>query len=292
MKNVKNGCSICQNDLAIKFSKYSDPLRKNFDIYKCSFCGNWQIFPLPDEIDLTHLYENTYFAKRTNRGYDNYTSDAVKQSIISTLEKNLEALNFYKWEENLDIKNSLEIGAAAGYFVEYLQNRGWNSMGIDISKTMTDAAIRKGLNILHGNFLKYDFKNRKFNLIAMWATLEHLMSPDKFIKKISEILLPGGHLYITTTNTGFWAKVYGINWRYLNVPEHIYYFNRRSLATLFENHHMKIVRSFTYGSGFTTRENSSMFYKFFKKVFDQSAKWFHNGDMIVLDVMLDVNSRF
>jgi 2-polyprenyl-3-methyl-5-hydroxy-6-metoxy-1,4-benzoquinol methylase len=289
MNVVAKTCSVCSDDLYFKLSKYSETVDKNFDIYKCDFCKNWQVYPAPNAKELKKLYENSYFSKRTKRGYNDYAGEAIKQSVISTLEKNLADLDFYAWEKTLYDKSSLEIGAAAGHCVEYLQMRGWNAAGIDISKTMTDAAKKRGLHMICADFLKYDFKednkNRKFDLITLWATLEHLPEPGKYIEKIAKLLKSGGHLYITTTNTGFWAKIYGARWRYLNVPEHIYYFNKNSLSYLFKKSGLKINRAFTYGSGFTSKKNASLFYKAMKSIFDRSAKYFYSGDMIVLDVV-------
>jgi len=283
MEPVKQSCAICHGDLRLKFAKYSEPVGKDFNIYVCRSCKNWQISPLPSASELRDLYENSYFSKRTNRGYDDYTSQKVRASIVSTLEKNLAGLDFYTWETTLTGKFSLEIGAAAGYFVEYLKDRNWNSMGIDISKTMTDAAQKRGLNMIHGDFLEENF-TKKFDLVAMWATLEHLPDPGRYVLKISRLLKPGGRLYLTTTNTGFWANVYGKRWRFLNVPEHIFYFNQKSLAVLFEQSGLTIHRAFSYGSGFTAKKDASFAYTVFKKIADRLARYFLSGDMIVLDV--------
>ncbi|MDH4199930.1 MAG: class I SAM-dependent methyltransferase [Spirochaetia bacterium] len=279
-------CTVCQNSLKIKFSKYSEPLNKEFKIFTCNFCGLWQIFPLPQKKDLVKLYEKNYFSRRTSRGYHNYESEAVKRTIQSTFEKNLKDLHFYSYENQLDVqKSAFEIGAAAGYFTEYLKDRGWASSGIDVSGEMTAAAQKRGVPVIHGDFLLHTFGNNKFDLITLWATLEHLPDPEKYLHKMSKLLKPQGHIYISTAHTGFWAKFFGKNWRYLNVPEHVFYFNRHNLQILLKKYDLKIHKSCTYGSGFTSKPDSSLFYKILKKIFDFSAKRFHSGDMIVIDVI-------
>ena len=288
MSRILNTCYLCNGNLKFKFSRFSEPLQREFDIYGCQYCKNWQIYPLPDQNILNDLYESKYFSKRTSRGYNDYAGEQVKKSVLSTLNKNLNDLNFFSWESRLVEKKSLEIGAASGHFVEFLQLRGWNAAGIDISKSMTDAGKKIGLNMIYGDFLAYEFnqgKHGKFDLVSLWATLEHLPNPDKYINKICRLLKPDGHLYLSTTNTGFWARIYGPRWRYLNVPEHIYYFNKKSLGYLFKKYGLKINSAFTYGSGFTARENSSLGYRLLKNIFDRSARYFFSGDMIVLDIV-------
>lgn len=284
-----DGCALCGSDLYFKFNRHSPVVNKSYGIYACKSCKLWQINPAPLARDLKTLYEKAYFGKRTKRGYNNYASDAVRKTILSTVEKNLRDLNFYSFEKSISPepnkkKSFLEIGSAAGYFLEYLQNRGWKAMGIDVSREMTKEARQKGLNAVCGDFLKYDFKKEKFDLIALWATLEHLPNPEDFIRKIATLLKPQGHLYLSTAHTGFWARVYGQNWRYLNVPEHIFYFNKKNLNLLFQKSNLQIQSSFTYGSGFTAKTKSAFTYRFLKFIFDRLARFFHSGDMIVLDV--------
>jgi 2-polyprenyl-3-methyl-5-hydroxy-6-metoxy-1,4-benzoquinol methylase len=285
MKHKSGQCYLCGQKTSFKYNVYSNSTNKSFLLYSCSNCGLWQINPIPQENEVNSLYENNYFGQRTDRGYNNYLSDEVRKVITSTFEKNLSDLGFFLWENSSDHgKTALEIGAASGHFVKYLSERNWNITGIDISKEMTDAGKKAGLKMIHGNFLTHPF-SENYDLIVLWATLEHLPNPLDYLMKIKKILAKNGHLYLTTANTGFWAKIYGSRWRYLNVPEHIFYFNKKNLAIILDKAGLKINYSFTYGSGFTAKKNAGFLFKVFKKIFDFSAKFFHSGDMIVLDIV-------
>jgi len=282
-----SNCYICNNSIKFKFEKYSEPLKKFFKLYECINCNLLQISPLPSAEVLHNLYQGEYFNKRSSRGYNDYTSAEVKQSITNTFIKNLNQLDFFKYENTLnDTKSILEIGCAGGHFLEYLHKRDWKVLGIDISDNMIQFAKSKGLPAICTDFLKFTFEEQ-YDLIVLWATLEHLTDPRLFLQKMESLLKDNGKIYISTINYGFWGKIYGINWRYLNVPEHIYYFNYKNLKSLCSQTNLKITRSFTYGSGFTQIKNMNLIYRLKKLVFDKVAKLFHSGDLIVLELTKD-----
>ncbi|MDH5720235.1 MAG: class I SAM-dependent methyltransferase [Spirochaetia bacterium] len=281
---MKNNCIFCEGDTAFIFEKQSSSTKKKYKIYECKNCGLWQIHPRVSAEETNELYQKNYFKKRTDRGYDNYNSEKVRQSVEDTFYKNLNDLDFFKWEETLpSCRKSLDIGCAAGYFVEYLHNRKWNSQGIDVAKEMIEAAQKRKLTVYNADFLKKRFETNSYHLVTMWAAIEHLEDPQKFLEKISAILKPGARLILTTCHTGYFAKRKKENWRYLNVPEHMWFFSRKSLEMMGEKHGLKLNRSFTYGSGFTTIENAGLKYRIQKAICDRLAKIFHLGDMIVCE---------
>lgn len=276
-------CSLCNAPAGFWLQKAS-PAGKVFHVYRCTACGLCQIHPIPSEKELNALYQSEYFAKRTDRGYDNYASDKVRLSYLSTLEKNLIQLRFFEYENTLNgQKTALEVGCAAGYFVGYLQQRGWQATGIDIAGPMIKAAKKNGLRVIEGDFLKEKFKKNSYDLIALWATIEHLREPELFFAKIPQLLKTGGKFYLSTCHTGFFARIYKSKWRYLNVPEHIWYFSQASLRLMGKKHGLTLGHSFTYGSGFTARPESGIFYRLAKKIADNLARHAHTGDMIVCE---------
>ena len=290
-QRVDDHCFFCGRSLQYKFSKNDRLNTSSYDIYCCSGCRHWQIWPVPNPEELTPLYGEQYFQKRTSRGYDNYDGDFVCKSILSTLKKNLEQLGFYIWEEELKQTNKkcmvLDIGCASGHFLQYLKDRSWVTEGIDISLNMVKAAQKKGLNVRAGDFLETEYPTDQYDLVTLWATLEHLAEIEKILFKCFTILKPQGHLYLSTCHLGFWAKVQGTSWRFLNVPEHIWYFSRRLLRRLAQKTGFTISKQFTYGSGFTGDKNASRTYQCLKKLADYSAKTFYSGDMIVCDLLKD-----
>ncbi|MCW7481356.1 class I SAM-dependent methyltransferase [Leptospira kanakyensis] len=283
-------CNTCgQNRFRPIYTKES-PLGESFSIVSCEFCGLVQVNPQPDFLAVKKYYDDSYFTQRTERGYDNYYSDKLRTEISRVFQLNLKDLDFFIWEEDRlaqtksgEKLSSLDIGCAAGYFVAYQKDRGYDAFGIEIA----DGPVRfaretLNLNIFQENFLDWDpeFQN-KYDVITLWATIEHLHKPKETLEKIQNHLKPGGVLILSTCRYGLLAKLAGLTWRYLNVPEHLYYYSYKSLKRLLLSLGYRNPVSFTYGSGMTTRAGAGFFFRFRKQIMDRVVKWFQIGDMMV-----------
>ncbi|HRP70893.1 MAG TPA: class I SAM-dependent methyltransferase [Turneriella sp.] len=157
---------------------------------------------------------------------------------------------------------------------------------------MVEAGRGLGRPLLDDNFLTHNFGEQQFDLITHWATLEHLPDAKKFLQKMASLLAPEGKIYLSTCNTGYFARRYANAWRYLNVPEHVFYFNKKSLTHLAHSVSLKINRAFSYGSGFTAIENSNLYYRLRKRFFDQMARFLLSGDMIVIELTHGASAPF
>ncbi len=278
-------CVLCQGPLQPHLKKAGAD-KKMYSVMRCAKCSVWQIDPLPSEGELAALYQSEYFKVRSDRGYADYASEKIYRSVVATLEKNLRDLHFPAWENSLgENKSLLEVGCAAGHAVAWFAQRGWHALGMDIAHEMIEAGKKAGRPLVEADFLQHDFGAARFDLITHWATLEHLPQAEAFLRRMRTLLAEGGKIYLSTCNTGYFARRYGTAWRYLNVPEHVFYFNRKSLRMLAEKCGLKLVRAFSYGSGFTTRENASWWYRAQKHVADRLARFFLSGDMIVIELI-------
>lgn len=249
-----------------------------FTLVKCDECGLRYLSRVPDEDEIEKYYTNTYFYERTDRGYNNYFSQEVRNEVERVFRLNLKDLGFLDFEKTLGgKKNSLDIGCAAGYFVNYLKEAGWESMGVDISGDCVRFAVANELDVKSGNYLKLDFP-QKFNLITLWATIEHMHHPDLVLEKAYNDLKNGGMIYISTCRAGGinFMRLFGENWRYYNFPEHIYFFSYRNLKRLLNASGFRITGYKTYGS------NLGKSGSFLRRVADVSAKKFYLGDMMIV----------
>ncbi len=247
-------------------------------IYACRRCAHEFIFPLPTGDEVAAYYDESYFTVRTERGYNDYFSEETKKQIIRVFDLNLKDIAFPAFEHTLPpTKRSLDIGCAAGYFVELLKKRGWNATGIDISSECALYAKKNlELDVVCGDYLTTRYPE-PFDLITMWATVEHLPRPDLFLKKASTEIFRSGRLYLSTCRSdSAFKKLHGKKWRYYNVPEHIHYFSNSSLSILLESCGFSIDRLFTYGSGLGKGGTP------LRRAADILAKRMRLGDMVVV----------
>ncbi len=276
MENVD--CILCNESKKKELFEKDDGRGNPFTLVKCEKCSLEFVDPRPTPAETADYYKAEYFSKRTDRGYNDYFSEEIRKEVSRVFSLNLEDLGFSQFEEKISgERSSLDIGCAAGYFVQYMQNRGWTARGIDISQECVAFAKKQSLDVLCGDYLMTEYE-KGFDLITMWASIEHMHRPDLFIKKINEDLKAGGRLYISTCRTGGinFKKLYGRGWRFYNFPEHLYFFSKGTIRKLLENNGFKITAYTTYGSGVGSAGSFS------KRACDNIAKRFNTGDMMLV----------
>jgi len=160
-------------------------------------------------------------------------------------EKGALQKNFRKWMQILrrfvpDGK-LFEIGSAYGFFLEIASNY-WEVKGVDISQHACTYAKTHGFDVECGDFLDIPVEPKKYNIFCLWDTIEHLKKPHLYIKKISEVIAPGGILCLTTGDIdAFVPRIQGEKWRMIHPPTHLFYFSKRTLSALLRKNDFKIV---------------------------------------------------
>jgi 2-polyprenyl-3-methyl-5-hydroxy-6-metoxy-1,4-benzoquinol methylase len=126
----------------------------------------------------------------------------------------------------------LDIGCSTGAFLHQLARQFPNdyaTLGTDVAGPALDHAERRGVPVLRAPFLTHDFGERRFDAITLWAVLEHLDEPARFLNKASALLRPGGHCFVLVPNLRSLAvRILGTRYRYI-MPEHLNYFSPATL---------------------------------------------------------------
>jgi SAM-dependent methyltransferase len=95
---------------------------------------------------------------------------------------------------------------------------------------------RLGLRLRCEDFAAGTLPAARYDLVTMWATLEHLPNPAAFIDEAHRVLRPSGVLALTVPNHGsLTQRLLGRRHRYVGV-DHLNYFTGRNLTKLVEAH--------------------------------------------------------
>ena len=92
-------------------------------------------------------------------------------------------------------------------------------------------------------------------------------------------------MLLSTCRYGWLARMRGAHWRYMNVPEHLYFFSLAGLKDLAREVGLQTVCSVTYGSGMTTRPGAGPLYRIAKRLADPLVKLTNQGDMMALHLI-------
>lgn len=77
-------------------------------------------------------------------------------------------------------RSVLEVGCGTGHFTRWMEKRGLEAVGLDISEPMLNEARRLGgPNYLLGNALSLPFTDRSYDVTALITTLEFVPDPAR-----------------------------------------------------------------------------------------------------------------
>lgn len=94
----------------------------------------------------------------------------------------------------------LEAGCGMGHIVKYLQNEGYNIIGIELSKNAVDAGLEflDSNSIINADVEKIPFPDNTFDHIISLGVVEHIIEgPNKALQEMYRVLKPGGSIIFT-----------------------------------------------------------------------------------------------
>lgn len=248
MNSNQENCKICGG-----YNTRKKFVKNDYGVYKCLDCG--VMFAATPEQEsqgletILNLYAKTYFQDDSENtlGYRDYIQHKrAEKETISRYELD-------RIEKRVPEKGRLlDVGCAAGFFLNEAQKRGWHVAGIEPAEYAAQyARNRLGLDVKSGTLESVDLPKNHYNVVTSWDVIEHVIDPDPFIEQIHSLLCRDGLMVLGTPNSASLAA--GVKqqaWTHFRPPEHLFYFNPRSLAFLCEKYfdHVEVVRSKAYYS--------------------------------------------
>jgi SAM-dependent methyltransferase len=135
----------------------------------------------------------------------------------------------------------LDIGCSIGIFLDIFQGAGWETWGVEPSKS-ANRAMQRGHKIFRKYFEKANLPRNYFDLIVLNHTLEHLDDPVEILSKVNCLLKKKGIVFVDVPNAGgIGARILGKRWPFLAPNEHKHQFTRQSLEKVFRKANFKIL---------------------------------------------------
>lgn len=217
-------CNICGScDYELLFNR-SDNVFGEQTIIKCKNCAVVYTYPMPDEDSLSKHYDGHFFTEK----FDFIGSGKIWERFYR--------LNLAYIEKQTMKRRILEVGCGLGHFLNVAKRRGWDVQGVELSKFAADYAVNKFNLKIHNHSIKeLSFPDNYFDVVVLWATLEHLVDPFKKLCEINKILSPGGLLALSVPNhNSLDTKLNGMQKTDMKYCEHLYHFPLNTLKMLLE----------------------------------------------------------
>lgn len=137
----------------------------------------------------------------------------------------------------------LEIGAAAGFFLDEARRRGYAGVGIEPNAAMgAHARDVLGLDVRTGTLEEQELEEHGFDGVCAFHVLEHLDDPLAAARRIAAALRPGGYALVEVPNAqSAAARRLGAAWGPLDLPYHLGHFGPASMQTLLERAGLEII---------------------------------------------------
>ena len=220
MKTEQVRCPICGLDCRYLFAA-SDVNRgisdEIFDYYRCPACYLILLGTVPPDLD--RYYPKIYYS--------------IPRSLVD-VQRQAEGLRF-----KIELVRSfapggrlLEVGPATGQFTYLAKQAGFNVDAIEMDAECCEfiSTVIGAKVIRQSDVCEALSSLGQYEVIALFQVIEHLRDPWSVLTALSEHLVDGGGLIVTTPNPdSFQLRIMGALWPHVDAPRHLCLIPRRLL---------------------------------------------------------------
>ena len=204
-----------------------------FAFLRCRRCGHVFVEPMPNPARLAEFYRHYY----ANAAY------------FAKAEKKLrrDRRRIRRLRRHSPGRTFLDVGCNAGYAAEAARQLGFEATGIDLDPDSVGAARAHypGCRFLVSDLGALARAGEDFDFVYCAEVIEHVPSPGVFVRDLAAVTARDGIVFLTTPDAGhFRVPARFLDWPEVKPPEHVHWFTKASLRTLFREHGFTIERFF------------------------------------------------
>ncbi|MDD4900811.1 MAG: class I SAM-dependent methyltransferase [Patescibacteria group bacterium] len=233
----KHFCYACGGVLRYLFSAADYISAEIFAVYQCPACSLAATKPNPRPADFAKYYPRLYYGSRKS-----FTDSLINNSRRRKIKKIVVIA-----KKSVDKRSLLDIGCGDGGFIALLAAAGWRVAGTEMAAPGSHKQSAS-VSIYRRELLSCGFAKADFDLVTMWHSLEHLAEPLIYLQEVGRVLKKEGALLLEVPNFNSWQSViFKNNWFHLDVPRHIFHYDKKSLELILKKANFKITKV-SYGS--------------------------------------------
>jgi 2-polyprenyl-3-methyl-5-hydroxy-6-metoxy-1,4-benzoquinol methylase len=230
-------CQLCESDSVQLI--HDQPHSKYFPrkIHKCLDCGYAFVYPQPTREHLDKVYSDSEYHNFSSN--NNQNTHAINKGLLRRSKNRIQWLSKFIAKGEI-----LDIGCAGGEFIYVANESGFNVSGFDISENAARNAYRLTGSKIYTNSLETLItRDIRFDILALWEVIEHVIDPGSFLEQCKQLLNPNGYIALSTPNQrNYHAIIHGDNWKgYIDGPEHLHFFNPGTLSFLLVKHGFEVM---------------------------------------------------
>lgn len=249
----KSLCPLCRTEsscLLFRFESEVSTIKvprniagEGIGLVRCLKCSLVFLEHRPTQEYMAKIYaSDQYFGCEVETGYSDYKKQEL--TLGKTFQLFLENLR----QKKIASGTMADIGCGNGYLLMAAKPYFSFRLGSD----MNDAAVKQASFVcdqaVHGGpeqILEAGFSD--FDLVTAVSVLEHLYDPVAFMKACRNIVRPGGSVVLSVPYFGsLWRRIMGRFWTSFKIPEHLAYYDKKSLRILGDKSGLNLVEFIPY----------------------------------------------
>lgn len=221
-------------------------LREPYGVARCAACGFHYLYPRLAESAIREAYQQSSYYEGGICGYADASYTDQETALRATFERLLKNLS----KHGLTGGDLLEVGCGYGYLLDEAARYFERRTGTDFSAEAAAKARSTGAEVFVGGIEQVPGGSR-FDCVVAIQVIEHVYNPRRFLEQLATHAKPGGHIILATPNIGgVLRKTMGRRWPSFKVPEHVLYFDCRTLRMLMSRAGLHDVHRIPYPHAF------------------------------------------
>jgi len=239
--SIKDACKMDRSHFlsidcpACLSRSYCCKLQKNgFDFQLCQDCGSLFCSPRPDPEILNLFYESGESAEYWANVFFPAVAELRREKLFRT--KAAAIVDLLRTKGISAPTAICDVGAGYGIFLEELSKYFPEASlhAIEPSQSLAAVCRKKGFETLESNVEDAKLWEGRFDLVISSEVLEHVYSPEAFVRSLSLLCRPDGHALVTCLGyDGFDILVLQEKSKAISPPHHLNFLSVKGLSVLF-----------------------------------------------------------
>lgn len=230
--------------------------------------GSFELKVKPSPKELLQYYQDKYYEQSKGTYQRSYSKDEILFFKNKLHEKYLILEEIFgpergqrkeltgrrpKNRESGAPRRFLDIGCGEGWALDFFRKKGWLVLGLDFSESGAKMHNSHCLPFICKGNIYEEIESllkekRRFEVIFMEHTLEHVLDPLKLLRDAKKLLTAGGVMVVEVPNDFSTLQLHLLKKGFIKrpfwvvIPDHISYFNKKGLEALSRSAGLKAVR--------------------------------------------------
>jgi SAM-dependent methyltransferase len=217
-------CPLCRSEQR----EFQFELAEGYRIARCTRCGVHYLYPRLTEEAMQLVYQDPSYFQGGASGYSDtsyFDQETALRATFKCLLRNLQRRGIIGGD-------LLEVGCGYGYLLDEARAYVRRRVGTEFSPEAAARASDTGADVFEGGLEQLP-DQALFDCALAIQVIEHIYDPVRFMSQLVARVRPGGYVVLATPDIGgSLRKLMGRSWPSFKVPEHVVYYDFRSLERL------------------------------------------------------------